>query len=252
MLMHTVEGELQRLQKEVLAMGSLVESTLVDSVDVLKRRDLNGARRLITLDQRIYKKRFAIEMDCLTLIATRRPLDGHLRTITATLEITSELERMADYAKDIVGSPFVIIDGSFLNLLTDMHRLATRTQGMLHRALQAFVGQDIGLVRAIPPEDTEMNALYNQVNQELMSLLKNGTRAQGDSRALINQARYLARIARYLNRAADQVGTICQWVTFAVTGEMQGEGEGIPRSATAQADAHEPRKEDREESLIRL
>ncbi len=67
MVIETYKQELKRLQNEALALGGMVEKSVVESVDMLKRRDLAGAQRLISLDQRIGKKRFAIEMDCLWL-----------------------------------------------------------------------------------------------------------------------------------------------------------------------------------------
>jgi phosphate transport system protein len=222
MVVQTFEDEMQRLKNEILDLGDAVKGSIVESMEVLRRRDLRGAQRLMIQDQRIYKKRFAIEMDCLTLIATQQPVDGDLRTITAMLEIATELERMGGYAKDMVGSPFMVIDGSFLSLLGDVHRMATKTQDMLHRALQAFVRGDLDLARAIPAEDDEVDALYHQLYGALLEVMKKDSRAKGDSRATINQARYLARIARNLAHTADRVDTICWWVIFAATGGTAG------------------------------
>ena len=95
----TFERELQRLQDEMLVLGSMVENAIIESVESLKRRDLEGARRLIAEDRVLNKKRFAIEDEALVLIATQQPMAGDLRTIAAVLAIISELERIGDYAK---------------------------------------------------------------------------------------------------------------------------------------------------------
>jgi phosphate transport system protein len=219
-LTRTFEQELERLQNEVLALGGMVEGSVVESVDMLKQRDLTGAQRLISLDQRIRKKRFAIEMDCLTLIVTQQPLDGDLRTLSSMLEIVSELERMGDYSRDIARTPFMIIDGPLLNLLVDIHRMAVTAQSMLRRALQAFVQRDLALAQEVLAKDGEVDTLYERVYRDLLAFIRDNSQARGNSRVLVNQARYLARIARNLERAADQVTHICEWVTFEVTGEM--------------------------------
>jgi phosphate transport system protein len=252
MLMQTLEQELQRLQNEVLALSSAVEKSIVESVDVLKRRDLTGIQRLITLDQRISKKRFAIEMDCLTLIVTQQPIDGDLRTITSILEIATELERMGDCVRDIARTPFMTVDGSLLSLLVDIHRMATKTQTMLHRAMEAFIQRDLALARAIPAEDDEVDAVYNQVYQELLTLMRKDSRTKGDSRALVNQARYLARIARGLEHIADLVTRVCEWVVFSITGEMLEAGERIPAPAEYPPDPNQVPKGNRGESLFAL
>ncbi len=110
MLRQTFERDLQRLKDEVLVLDSMVEQTITQSVKLLKRRDVEGARRLIAEDLRINEKRFAIEADCLALIATQQPMAGDLRTIAAILEIATELERIGDYAKG--GEPFSVSSGS--------------------------------------------------------------------------------------------------------------------------------------------
>ena len=47
------DRELQRLQDEVLALGSMVENAITEAVDTLKRRDVEGARRIIAQDRLI-------------------------------------------------------------------------------------------------------------------------------------------------------------------------------------------------------
>jgi len=103
MLRQTFDRELQRLQDDMLVVGRMVEKALVESVEILKRRDLEGARRLIAGDQIINEKRFAIEADCLALIATQQPVASDLRTLAGVLEIITELERIGDYAKGLPG-----------------------------------------------------------------------------------------------------------------------------------------------------
>jgi phosphate transport system protein len=225
--MHTYEQELERLQNEALALGGMVEKSVVESVDMLKRRDLVGAQRLISLDQRINKKRFAIEMDCLTLIVTQQPQEHDLRVITSVLEIVTELERMGDRTRDIARTPFMIIDGPLVNLLVDIHRMAIKTQSMLHRALEAFARRDLALAQEIPAEDAEVDALYNGVYRDLLALIRGNSQARGNSRLLVNQARYLARMARNLERAADQVPHICGWVAFALTDGMDSDADAV-------------------------
>jgi phosphate transport system protein len=222
MLMQTFEGELRRLQDEMLVLGSMVESAIPESVDVLKRRDLAASQNLIVLRQRIKKKRFAIEMDCVDLISSLQSLDGDLRTVSSILEIATELERIGDYATDVAMSPFmVIIEEPLPNLLGDIQRMAAKTQNMVHRALQAFAQRDLAGAQAIGAENDEVDVLYHQVYRDLLAFVKENSRVKGNSRALINQARYLAQIARHMECIADQVVHICDWVTFAVTGEMR-------------------------------
>jgi len=213
MIRETFERELQRLQDEALVLGSMVENALTESVEVLKRRDMAGSRRLIAHDHLINEKRFAIENDAMVLIATQQPMAGDLRTIAAVLDITHELERIGDYAKGIAKINLMIGDEPLVKPLVDIPRMAEKARDMLHRALEAFVAQDVALARAIPAEDDEVDDLYNQVYRELI------TYVLADP-STIEQTNYLLWAAHNLERAADRVTNVCERVIFTVTGEM--------------------------------
>jgi phosphate transport system protein len=208
------DRELQRLQDEVLVLGSMVEEAIIKSVDTLKRRDKEGSRRLIAEDRQINEKRFAIEKEALILIATQQPMAGDLRTLAAVLEITTELERIGDYAKGIAKINLMMGDKPFIKPLIDIPFMAEKARDMLHLALQAFIRQDVDLARAIPARDDEVDNLYNQVYRELLTFIMSDPRT-------IDQANYLLWVAHNLERAADRVINLCERVVFTVTGEME-------------------------------
>jgi len=91
--------------------------------------------------------------------------------------------------------------------------MAEKSRDMLHRALEAFVINDVEAARAIPDEDDEVDDLYNQVYRELMTYILADPRN-------IEQANYLLWAAHNLERTADRVTNICERVVFTVTGKM--------------------------------
>ena len=124
MTRETFDRELQRLLDEVLVLGSMVENAITESVSTLKRRDMEASRRLIADDKLINQKRFSIERDALVLIATQQPMASDLRTLAAVLEISTELERMGDYAKGIAKINLMIGQEPLLKPLIDVPRMA--------------------------------------------------------------------------------------------------------------------------------
>lgn len=213
MLRQTFDRELQGLQDDMLVVGRMVEKALVESVEILKRRDLEGARRLIAGDQIINEKRFAIEADCLALIATQQPVASDLRTLAGVLEIITELERIGDYAKGIARIAIMTDQESLLKPLTKISDMAEKTRNMLNLALEAFVQRDVALARAISAKDDEVDALYGQVYRGLLSIVMADT-------GTIDQAAYLLSVAHNLEPTSDRVINICERVIFTVTGEM--------------------------------
>ncbi|MGO9308796.1 MAG: phosphate signaling complex protein PhoU [Spirochaetia bacterium] len=205
------ERDLHRLQDEIVELGAMAERAIGESVQTLKSHDIAHARVIIESDRQINEKRYAIENEALTLIATQQPMAGDLRTLAAILEIASELERMADYAKGIANVTLMIGAEVFIKPLVDIPRMAAKASDMLHRSLEAFIRQDVDEARAIPKEDAEVDALYEQIYRELITYI------MADPRA-INQATRLTWVAHNLERVADRVGNICERIVFSVTG----------------------------------
>ncbi|HTZ50480.1 MAG TPA: phosphate signaling complex protein PhoU, partial [Spirochaetia bacterium] len=168
-------------------------------------------RAIIEADRHINEKRYAIENETLTLIATQQPMAGDLRTLAAILEIASELERMADYAKGIANIAVMIAAEPLVKPLMDVPRMAAKACDMLHRSLEAFIRQDVEAARAIPKEDTEVDRLYEQIYRELVTYIIADPRA-------IEQANKLTWVAHNLERVADRVGNICERIVFSITG----------------------------------
>ncbi len=208
------EKELQRLQDDMLAMAKIVVTALLESVEILKRRDMDASRELIARDRLINQKRFQIESQCLVVVATQQPMASDLRYLAAILFIVNELERMGDYAKGIAKINLMIGPGPLLKPLVDIPRMAVKATSMLDRALDAFVRRDIALARSIPPEDDEVDALFDQVNRELLVLIMANP-------SVIQQANYLLWVAHNLERTADRVTNLGERVIFTVTGEME-------------------------------
>jgi len=194
-------------------LGSMVEQALLDSVEALKKRDIKVAEKVFAEDKAINQKRFEIENQLMTLIATQQPMAGDLRLLASTLEIASELERMGDYAKGIANINIRMGDSPLLKPLIDVPRMANKGVDMLHRALTAFVNGDVETAKALPIEDDEVDALYNQVYRELMTFVIQDPKT-------IERANWLLWVAHNLERFADRVTNICERTVFIVTGEM--------------------------------
>ena len=213
MLRKTFETELQQLKDEVLVLGSMAEQAILNSVEALKKRDLKASEKILEDDRAINKKRFDIENQLMILIATQQPMAHDLRLLASTMEIISELERMGDYAKGIANINIRMGDQPLLKPLIDIPRMARKDVDMLHRALTAFVNEDVEAARVIPAEDDEVDALYNQVYRELMMFVIQDPKS-------IERANWLLWVAHNLERVADRVTNICERTIFIATGEM--------------------------------
>ena len=214
MLRKTFENEIQQLKDEIIVLGSMVEQSVLDSVEALKKRDLEASKKIIELDSQINAKRFALENQVMILIATQQPMAHDLRLLASILEVISELERMGDYAKGIGVINIRMGEQALLKPLVDLPRMAKIGTNMLHRALTAFVNEDAEAARTIPSDDDQVDDLYNQIYRELMTFVMEDPKN-------IERANWLLWAAHNLERFADRVTNICERTVFIVTGEIK-------------------------------
>ena len=212
--------ELERLQDEVIVLGSMVEKAITRSVDALRARDVDTARTIENEDILINRKRFEIEEAALLQIATQQPMASDLRRLAAILHIVTDLERMGDYAAGIAHICVEIGVQPHIKPLIDIPRMADKAVGMLHRALDAFVERDAEAAALIAGEDDEVDSLYQQVYRELLTIMLANPRT-------IDQATHLLWVAHNLERVADRVQNVCERIIFVSTGTMRELSRGV-------------------------
>ncbi len=209
------DRQLQMLLDQVLVLGSMVEQSVLDSLDALKRRDLVAAHRIYEHDQKVNEKRYSIESGCVTLIATQQPMARDVRFLAAILEIITELERIGDYAKGISKINLLLSEATIDPfILIDLQQMAKLGLGMLRRSLDAFVAGDEKIAREIPEEDDAVDELYNHIYLKLVQQMI----AEPET---IDRANHMMWAAHNLERMADRVTNICERIVYVATGEMR-------------------------------
>jgi phosphate transport system protein len=209
----TLDRQIHQLQDEILLLGSMVEQANLGAMDALKRRDARTARRVLGEDTKINDKRYAIENAIVIAMATQQPMAHDLRTLAAFLEISTELERMGDYAKGIAKVVLRLGDVDIPIPMRELEQMVELGVGMLHRALSAFINEDSGVASQIPLEDDQVDELYNRVHRIVVnSMIANPE--------IIDHANLLLWVAHNLERLADRVTNICERTVFVTTGEL--------------------------------
>lgn len=209
----TLDQEIKLVQDEMLLLGSLAEQAILNSVDALRRRDVVAAKGISLEDKRINDKRFAIENHILIIFATQSPLARDLRVLAAMLEIITELERIGDYAKGISKVAIRLADDDTPIPIREISAMADKATSMLHRALGAFVSEDLAAAYAISKEDEEVDEQYRTLYRKVVqNMIKNPEK--------IDHADQVLWVIHNLERTADRVTNICERIVFVVSGEL--------------------------------
>lgn len=210
---YTLDQEIKLVQDEMLLLGSLAEQAILNSVDALRRKDVSAAKAIAVEDKKINDKHFAIENHILIIFATQSPLARDLRLLAAMLEVITELERIGDYAKGIAKVAARLADDETPIPIREISTMADKATSMLHRALGAFVSEDLAAAYAIPKEDDEVDELYLTIYRKIVqNMIKNPE--------TIDHTNQILWVIHNLERTADRVTNICERIIFIVSGEL--------------------------------
>ena len=211
------DRDLQNLQDELLALGSMVEKATVKAVDALKNRDLAMSQQVIRDDDIIDRKRADLEERTVDLIAIQQPVASDLRQLIATLHVSMELERIGDYAEGIGKISLMMGDQPPIKPLVDIPRMAEKATAMLRASLDALVKHDLEKAYQVLADDDEVDALYDQVYRELLLIMVQDPK-------VIERGTYLLWTAHDLERIADRATNIAEQVIYFVTGKQVDPG----------------------------
>jgi phosphate transport system protein len=157
--------------------------------------------------------RFVLESDVINAMSTQQPSDHDLRVLTSILDLCTELERIGDYAK---GNSKILLRSGGLGmpkLLKSLQNMARKAVDMLHRAMEAFIREDMETARSIMREDDLVDAFYEQIYFEAIDHVV-------EDPANIERINYVLWVAHNLERVADRTSNVCERTIFIVTGRI--------------------------------
>ena len=208
------DEDLSALKREVLAMGGVTESMISKTIDALVEREPDLIRQVLADEEKMDVFQRSIDNETIRLIGVFTPVAGDLRVLLMITRINAELERCADLAVSNCYSyqNLKLLEEPPLKPLVDLPRMASLTEQMLHRALDAFVNGSAEEALAVVEADDEVDRLNDQIFRELLTYMLSDPRS-------ISRALGLILAARAFERIADHVVNIAEDVVYAVRGE---------------------------------
>ena len=216
-IVKSFDEELLKLDNMVVEMGGLAESQLTDAISALVRRDAELAGRVVAKDRRIDDIETEIHNFVLRLLATRQPVAVDLRIILASLKISSSLERIGDYAKNIAKRTTPIAKVLAMGgTAQSIARMAAMVQGMIKNVLDAYINRDLDMAADVRARDEEVDQMHTSLFRELLTYMIEDPRN-------ITAATHLVFTAKNVERIGDHATGIAEQVHFMVAGELPGE-----------------------------
>lgn len=206
------DQELDKLNLELIKMGSLIENSIEFSAKALIDQDLSLIKKVNELEIEIDEMEKTIESHCLKLLLQQQPVASDLRIISTALKMITDMERIGDNAEDIAEIARYMVNQKFIKEIVHIPQMAEATIGMVKRSVDAFVNKDKDLAEEVCAADDIVDNLFQVVKKELIQKIQEDTK-NGE------QAIDLIMIAKYLERIGDHAENIAEWVIFSITGE---------------------------------
>lgn len=205
--------DLDNLKRDILVIGSLVESALTKASTALieSRQDL--AKEVIEGDAEIDRREVDLENDCLKVLALHQPVAADLRFVVAVLKVNNDLERMGDLAGSIAGRTLSLIGSKQPAPAQEFRVLVDCVIAMVRGSLDSLVNQDKELARKVCKSDDEVDRMHRENIQTLQAKMIHEP-------TLIPEAVCSLTISRALERIADLATNIAEDVLFMIDGEI--------------------------------
>ena len=208
----TYHEQLAEVGDGLIEMSRLVGSAVSKATTALLDADLAAAESVIAADEEVNQLYRQLDDEAVQLLARQQPVAIDLRSIVTALRMSSDLERVGDYAVHIAKvakrrHPASVIPVELRATILEMGQAATR---IAVKAGTVIATRDLALAAQLLADDDTIDELHATLFEQLMAdTFTHGVEAAVD----------LALLGRYYERLADHAVAVSHAVTYLVTGE---------------------------------
>ncbi|WP_106160191.1 phosphate signaling complex protein PhoU [Hasllibacter halocynthiae] len=211
------DRDLEAIQALIMKMGGLVEDAITNAARALETRDDEMAEAVRRGDAAVDRLEEQINEEVARVIALRAPTARDLRVVLSVLKISSNLERIGDYAKNLAKRASVLTQMQPVgDSASTLRRMAQQVRAMLKDALDAYVQRDEALALDVRDRDVEVDQMYNNIFRAFITHMMEDPRN-------ITACMHLHFIAKNTERMGDHVTSIADQVVYLTTGSMPDE-----------------------------
>lgn len=203
------DEQLAELNREMIAMGVMIEKSIAEAVKALANRDQELARRIMEEDEKIDRAQKNIETICFNLLIQQQPVARDLRTITAAMKMVTDMERIGDHAADISEMTIVMGKDKIETGIEHINKMAAETVVMLNHSIEAYVERNREKAREVIEHDDIVDRLFDEAKEDIIQVILNNPN-DGE------KATDLLLVAKYFERIGDHATNIAEWVIYSL------------------------------------
>lgn len=209
-----LDADLRAVLNGTLNMLGTVERMLPLAAEVLIDGQAERLEDVRLLDRDVDAQEAQLEAECLRIIALHQPVARDLRMIALILKSLSDIERMGDYAVHVAEDGVELSQAPALKKYVNLQQMIERLIAMSQNLRTALADRDVTQAEATIGMDDEVDALYEQIQRELVTYML-------EDPASISKSLMLMRVGRSLERLGDHMENVAERVRYWVTGDRE-------------------------------
>ena len=186
-------------------MATIINNMYAKVYEALDEHNVDKALEVIKMDE--FVNRLDEEVNDLAIenLALLAPVASDLRKVIAAIKITTDLERIGDYAKNIAS--FVITDG-YINedIKDDVKIMIDNFLTMLDHAMDCYNKEDLKWAYEIPLEDENINAAFKSIVDKVKT----------DEN--VDHVSATRSMLREIEKAGDHTKNVCEHIIYQLKG----------------------------------
>lgn len=165
-------------------------------------------------DDEIDAYHLKIESNALRILLKERVYSQDLRIVTGILKLVDDIERIGDHSEDLLWCTSKLTELEKHIKIDKLDILLNNVKDMTTLTLKAYLNEDILLAKELINSDDNIDKLYLDVLNQLEKI-KEKDKMQ-------NFIIYTTLIDKYLERVADHLVNINEWIIYIKNGEYKG------------------------------
>ncbi len=206
------EEELEELKDELVSMCRLTADMIAHATTALVTFDRELGRSVGEQDRQVDEFEMDIEKKCMRMLIRRQPVAKDFRMVSTALKMITDIERFGDQASDIGELVYTMPGETYIKKMTHLKAMGELAVHMARESVNSFIQSDERLADGVIALDDEMDSLFLTVQDELIALIQQDGRKNGD------QAITLMMVAKYLERIGDHAVNVAEWTKYNETG----------------------------------
>jgi len=213
-----IESEQDQLRKTVSEMFTLVYMQIERAGEALMTNDQGTASQVIVFEHKVNSFDLQINKMIEDYLALYNPVAVDLRFVLAILQISTDLERIGDYARSIARfvkeraddaiEPKLLVD-------TQLEKITEQVLSMLKMTQAALEGESAEIAHNV----FEKDCLVNKIRTEATNVLAETLISCQDSESA-KKILHLQDVIRKLERTGDHIKNIAEEIIFYIDAKV--------------------------------